>query len=127
MKSNSFLKHSACCLAAVFVLGACTNQSTAVTHRGPAATAASNSGRIPTADGRNAQYQPGNAIGGANGPEYAVRTGSRIPQDQNRRGYITDSPDNTYVIDQNDDRLQNAQEPSEALRLVPGLSVRGNH
>ena len=125
MKNSFFLKQSVCGLVAVVTLGACSSQSTAVTHRSPAAVAASDSGRPPTKDGRNAQYQPGRTVGGGTGPEYVVRTGSHIPQDQNRRGYTTDSPDNSFVYDQNDIRVQSTDTVGDSLRTVPGISVRG--
>lgn len=125
MQTSLSLTRALCCLATAATLGACSSQSTADVHRSPAAIAASNSGRLPTVDGRNAWYQPGRPTGGANGPEYAVRTGSIIPQNQNRRGYTTDSPDNSFVYDQNDIRIQSTNSVGDSLRTVPGVSVRG--
>ena len=61
---------------------------------------------IPTRDDRASQETKGNVVGGANGPEYRVRTGSNLPEHYNRRGYSTDSRDNSTIYDKNDIRLQ---------------------
>ena len=78
---------------------------------------------IPTRDDRHAQEVEGRDAGGANGPEYRVTTGSMIPQHYNRRGYGTDSRDNLFIYDQNDIRLRQAENVSDSLRSVPGLSI----
>lgn len=80
---------------------------------------------IPTRDDRASQETKGNVVGGANGPEYRVRTGTNLPDHYNRRGYSTDSRDNTTIYDKNDFRLQHTNNVQDALRDDPSISVRG--
>ena len=81
---------------------------------------------IPTRDGRHGSYAPGRELGGSDGTEHAVLTGSQIPRTYQRRGYTTDAAEEHTVIDQNDIRLQTADKPSDALRrLDPSITFRG--
>lgn len=80
---------------------------------------------IPTRDDRGSQETSGHVVGGANGPEYRVRTGSTLPEHYHRRGYSTDSRDNEFVYDKNDIRLQSKNNVGDGLRNVPGVTVRG--
>ena len=84
-------------------------------------------GTIPTKDGRNSQYVPGRGVGGSTGPEYSVLTGSHIPRRYDQRGYTTNTYDDHFIYDQNDIRLQSARSPEDALRAIPGLTVRGGN
>ncbi len=84
-----------------------------------------NAAPIPTKDGRNATYSAGGPIGGSNGAEHAVLTGSQLPRSYNRRGYSTDSNDSHFIYDQNDIRLQSTNSVGDSLRSVPGVHVRG--
>ena len=80
---------------------------------------------IPTQDDRASQETKGHVVGGANGPEYRVQTGSHIPNHYNRRGYSTDSRDNSTIYDSNDFRLQHTNSVTDALRDDPSITVRG--
>lgn len=82
-------------------------------------------GQIPTRDDRNAQEVQGGQVGGANGTEYRVPTGSHLPRRYDRKGYTTDSQDSSFIYDQNDQRLRSTNNVGDSLRSVPGLSVRG--
>ena len=93
-------------------------------HSRPAASATSRK-PLPSIDGRNSQSTEGNAAGVANGTEYRVPTGSRIPRHYNRRGTTTDTFGNSTIIDHNDQRFQEQNTPGDILRTVPGVSVRG--
>ncbi len=84
-----------------------------------------NDAPIPTKDGRHATYAPGRELGGSDGAEHAVLTGSKIPRTYQRRGYSTDTYGDHTIIDQNDIRLQTADKPSDALRLDPSITMRG--
>ena len=81
---------------------------------------------IPTRDGRNSTYSPGAGVGGSNGAERSVLTGSHIPRTYHRRGYTTDSQDDHFIYDKNDIRLQSTNSVGQSLRSVPGIRVRGN-
>ncbi len=94
-------------------------------HRQEAARTTSGGHLIPTRDDRHSQETKGQRVGGANGPEYRVRTGSALPERYNRRGYSTDSRDNEFIYDQNDIRLQSKNNVGDSLRNVPGVTVRG--
>lgn len=80
---------------------------------------------IPTRDDRGSQETKGDVVGGANGPEYRVRTGTNLPDHYNRRGYSTDSRDNATIYDKNDIRLQHTNSVRDALRDDPSITVRG--
>ena len=80
---------------------------------------------LPTRDDRNSREVTGGLVGGANGPEYRVPTGSHLPQRYHRRGYTTDSDKNSFIFDRNDQRLRSHDSVGEALRSVPGLNVTG--
>lgn len=80
---------------------------------------------IPTRDDRSSQETKGHVVGGANGPEYRVRTGSNLPERYNRRGYSTDSRDSEFIYDKNDIRIQHTNNVADSLRDVPGVTVRG--
>ena len=80
---------------------------------------------IPTRDDRNSQETAGHVVGGANGPEYRVRTGTTLPEHYNRRAHSTDSRDNEFIYDKNDIRLQSKNNVQDSLRNVPGVTVRG--
>lgn len=82
-------------------------------------------GQIPTRDDRNSQEVTGGAVGGANGPEYRVPTGSHLPRHYNRKGYTTDDDQDTFIYDKNDQRLRSTNNVGDSLRSVPGVSVRG--
>ena len=84
------------------------------------------SGLIPNRDGRNSTSAQGGQVGGANGRETRVPTGSQIPETYHRRGYTTDRRDNTFIYDQNDQRLRQVNNVGDSLRLVPGVTVRGS-
>ena len=121
------LKPAVCSLAVAVALSACsTGPNTADARSRPNGPAAVNAGRIPTQDSRGAHYQPGGVVGGANGPEYAVRTGSQLPTNQNRRAHTTDAPEDNFVYDQNDIRLQSTNSVGDSLRSVPGVNVQGS-
>ena len=148
MKINILQKSAAMCVGMAFVLSAASaradepkkdDTTTTTTHKRttaktktttpakPAAkvAAAPPAAPIPTKEGRDAKYVSGGTLGGANGPEYAVPTGSHIPRAYNRRGYTTDSPFNTVIIDQNDQRFQNSDTVGGVLHQVPGVSLGG--
>lgn len=95
-----------------------------VTREHPA-TKVKGSNIIPTRDDRNSQEVLGHDLGGANGPEYRVPTGSNIPKRYNRRGYTTDSDQNSFIIDKNDQRLRSHDNVGEAVRSIPGVNVSG--
>ena len=99
-------------------------KSDVVTRSNPRKTI-KGSDSIPTRDDRHSQEVNGGPVGGANGPEYRVPTGSNLPKRYNRRGYTTDSDQNSFIFDKNDQRLRSHNNVSEALRLVPGLNVGG--
>ena len=80
---------------------------------------------IPTRDGRSAKYVDGGTVGGSNAHERAVLTGSQLPRSYARRGYSTDSRDNTTIYDKNDIRLQSTNTVQDALRSDPSISVGG--
>ena len=90
-----------------------------------ASTVATPHAQIPTKEGRDAKYVSGGTLGGGNGPEYAVPTGSLIPRAYNRRGYTTDSPFNTVIIDQNDRRFRSWDTGGGFLIRVRGASFGG--
>ena len=150
MKINILQKSAAMCVGVVFVVCAVSARAdepkkddtatTTTTHKRVAtktahharpvvkpatAVAAAPTAPIPTKEGRDAKYVSGGTLGGGNGPEYAVPTGSLIPRAYNRRGYTTDSPFNTFIIDQNDQRFQNSDTVQGVLRQVPGVNVGG--
>ena len=114
-----------CGLAVAFTLGACANLGNGPSGTNPIAQSSHRPGVLPTQDDRNAREVAGNTVGGANGEEYRVPTGSLIPRKYHRRGYTTDDQDPRFVYDQNDIRLQSAENVSDSLRTVPGISVRG--
>ena len=95
----------------------------AVTKPASTESARASSGQIPTRDDRHSEATPGRPVGGANGPEYRVRTGSHIPERYNREGYSTDSRDNLFIYDKNDTRLRSTNNVGDSLRSVPGVSV----
>ena len=80
---------------------------------------------IPTRDGRSAKYVDGGTVGGSDAHERAVLTGSQLPRSYDRRGYSTDSRDNTTVYDKNDIRLRSTNTVQDALRSDPSISVGG--
>ena len=148
MKTDILQKSAAMCIAVAFVVSAVSaradepkkdDTATTTTHKRVAtkkmhhakpaekvtAAAATPTAPIPTRGGRDAKYVSGGTLGGANGPEYAVPTGSLIPRAYNRRGYTTDSPFNTVIIDQNDQRFQNSDTVGGVLHQVPGVSIGG--
>ena len=84
-----------------------------------------NNGRFPTADGRNSTSADGHGVGGATAQETRVPTGSLIPRTYQRRGYTTDSQDNSFIYDQNDIRLRSTNTVQDSLRTVPGLTISG--
>ena len=94
-----------------------TEQKAEIAHPGTTA--------IPTRDDRSSQETKGHVVGGANGPEYRVRTGSNIPEHYNRKGYSTDSRDNEFLYDKNDIRIQRSNNVADQLRDVPGVTIRG--
>ena len=97
----------------------------AADHSGSTAKSADRTGKIPTVDGNHSTSAPGREVGGANGQETRVPTGSHIPQTYQRRGYTTDRADNTFIYDQNDIRLRSTDNTADSLRSVPGITIRG--
>lgn len=95
-------------------------------HSGTVAKTADGTGKIPTVDGLHSTSAKGGLVGGANGQETRVPTGSLIPQTYNRRGYTTDDGNNRFIIDDNDQRIRRTDNPGEILRSIPGVTVRGN-
>ena len=82
-------------------------------------------GLIPTRDDRHSQEVEGGLTGGANGAENRVPTGSLLPERYDRRGSTTNGRENSTIIDQNDQRIQENNSVGDTLRSVPSLSVRG--
>lgn len=113
------------CAAAVLTLGACANQPNNVAKRGTSATGAAHPGTIPTRNGQDSQSVAGNEVGGANGQEYRVVTGSNIPRVYNRRGYSTDSADPVEIYDENDIRFRSQTDTGNVLRTIPSATVSG--
>lgn len=91
----------------------------------PANKSVDGSGNIPTRDGKRSSSSQGSQVGGANGQETRVPTGSHIPQTYHRRAYTTDRDQNTFIYDQNDQRLRGVNNVGDSLRQVPGVTVRG--
>ena len=87
---------------------------------------ADRNGQIPTRDGKRSTSADGGAVGGANGRETRVPTGSQIPQTYHRRAYTTDRSDPTFIYDKNDQRIQQTINVQDSLRSVPGVTVRGS-
>ena len=132
MKTTFLRTTTLLCAGAALLIGAASlraDDDTKTTHRRHHREAAekttTGSHQIPTRDDRNSQETKGERVGGANGPEYRVRTGSTLPEHYHRRGYSTDSRDNEFIYDQNDIRLQSKNNVGDSLRNVPGVSVRG--
>ncbi len=86
---------------------------------------ADRTGQIPTRDGRHSTSADGGQVGGANGQETRVPTGSQIPQTYHRRAYTTDRSDSTFIYDKNDQRLRSTNNVGDSLRSVPGVTVSG--
>ena len=91
----------------------------------PAKKSVDGSGTIPTRDGKRSTSADGGVVGGANGQETRVPTGSQIPQTYHRHGYTTDRSDPAFIYDKNDQRLQQSINVQDSLRTVPGVTVRG--
>ena len=135
MKTNFRQTTAACCLSTALLFGAVTvraDDDTKTKHRHhhqdnaeKAEPATKPITAIPTRDDRASQETKGNVVGGANGPEYRVRTGSNIPEHYDRRGYSTNSRDNSTIYDKNDFRLQHTNSVTDALRDDPSITVRG--
>ena len=98
---------------------------TGADHNDSTAKRADRTGKIPTIDGNHSTAAVGREVGGANGQETRVPTGSHIPQTYQRRGYTTDRADNSFIYDQNDIRLRSTNNTADSLRSVPGITVRG--
>ncbi len=79
----------------------------------------------PSIDGRNSTSAKSDTVGGANGKETRVPTGTHLPKTYQRKSYVSDLNPSTTVIDQNDIRLQNSESVGDTLRQVPGVSVGG--
>ncbi len=79
----------------------------------------------PSVDGRNATSAKNDTVGGANGQETRVPTGSHLPKTYQRKGYTTDRDPSTTIIDQNDIRFRNSDTVSDTLRQVPGVNIGG--
>ena len=92
----------------------------------PANKSVDGSGNIPTRDGRRSTSVHGSQVGGANGQETRVPTGSQIPQTYHRRAYTTDRSDNTFIYDKNDQRIQSVNNVGDSLRSVPGVTIGGS-
>ena len=80
---------------------------------------------IPTRDDRNSKEVSGGAAGGATGPEYRVPTGSMLPKHYDRHAHTTNTDDNTYIVDKQDQRIQDHNNLGDTLRDIPGVTVRG--
>lgn len=100
-------------------------EKTGADHNDSTAKSADRTGKIPTVDGSHSTSAQGREVGGANGQETRVPTGSHIPQTYQRRGYTTDRADNSFIYDQNDIRLRNTDNTADSLRSVPGITIRG--
>ena len=113
-------------LVATLALGGCASHPVASNRTRPNVASGSPDGAIPTKDStRHSQYVDGHGVGGGTGPEYSIPTGSLIPQHYDRRGYITDTADPSFVYDQNDIRFQISDNVSDQLRTIPGVNVSG--
>ena len=86
---------------------------------------ADRTGQVPSQDGRHSTSVEGSQVGGANGQETRVPTGSHIPQTYHRKAYTTDRSDNTFIYDKNDQRLRSTNNVGDSLRSVPGVTVGG--
>ena len=103
-------------------------QATADTHDSDSFTPVKSkrSGRNkPSVDGRNATSAKSRTVGGANGPETRVPTGSNLPATYQRKGYTSNLNPSTNVYDQNDIRFKNSESVGDVLRQVPGVNVGG--
>ena len=87
---------------------------------------ADRTGQIATRDGKHSTSADGGVVGGADGRETRVPTGSHIPQTYDRRGYTTNSSGNTFIYDKNDQRLQQSINVQDSLRSVPGVTIGGS-
>ena len=81
--------------------------------------------QIATRDGKHSTSADGGVVGGANGQETRVPTGSQIPQTYHRHGYTTDRSDPAFIYDKNDQRLQQSINVQDSLRNVPGVTIQG--
>ena len=135
MKTN-FLKAVTVCIGAAFALSTVAaradepNVSTAPRKHAAAKTSPTEittfTTVIPTRDGKSAKYVSGGIVGGADGHENAVLTGSQLPRSYNRRAYTTDANGSAFIYDQNDIRLQSTLTVQDSLRSVPGVNVGGS-
>ena len=142
MKTDILQKSAAVCIGMAFALSAVVaradepkkdDTATTTTRKHVAAKATHDANPadkkattvIPTEDGRSAHYVSGGVVGGANGQEHAVLTGSQLPRTYDRRAYSTDSRDSEFILDKNDQRLRQTNTVQDALRSVPGINVGG--
>ncbi len=138
MKRTSTSKFTAgnlaAALAITLTLAGCADQPATSSRQARTSTTPSSGssraarddrGLIPTRDNRDSTLVAGNTVGGGNGPEYRVHTGSNLPQHYNRRAYTTDTQDPSFDYDQDDIRLQSTNNVADSLRSVPGVRVNG--
>ena len=92
----------------------------------PIPAKADRTGQIATRDGKHSTSVDGGPVGGAQGRETRVPTGSHIPQTYERRASTTNTPGNTFIFDKNDQRLQQSINVQDSLRSVPGVNVGGS-
>ena len=101
------------------------NQDTTSSARTDHSTRIKGDSTIPTRDDRNSKDVFGGAANGGSGAEYRVPTGSQLPKHYNRRAHVTDNEDQDYIVDKNDQRIQSKNNVGDALRNIPGVTVRG--
>lgn len=140
MKSNIFHQAAAVGVGAVLLFAVNTANADQPKHKRraqtekreddysvtPANKSVDGSGNIATRDGKRSTSAQGSQVGGSNGQETRVPTGSHIPQTYHRRAYTTDRDQNAFIYDQNDQRLRSVNNVGDSLRQVPGVTVGGS-